>query len=173
MPFKINISDKGRTFKLDLDTEVLIGKKIGEKIEGKEIKPELEGYELEITGTSDKAGFPGMKEIEGQGLKAVLLKKGFSMKTRPRKEGKGKKRRMLKGLRLRKNVRGNVISKDTIQINMKVVKDGKKKLEKIFPKIEKKEEAEKRAEEEKKPEQEEKPVEEKKEEKTKEETEQE
>ncbi len=56
MPFKIDISEKGRTFKLDLDTEVLVGRKIGDKIEGKELKQELEGYELEITGTSDKAG---------------------------------------------------------------------------------------------------------------------
>jgi small subunit ribosomal protein S6e len=126
MPFKININEKGKTFKLESDTEAIIGKKIGEKIEGKEIKPELEGYELEITGTSDKAGFPGMKQIEGTGLRKVLLKKGFGMKkSRPR------------GLRLKKTVRGNTISKNIIQINMNIVKTGVKKLEEIFPKPEK------------------------------------
>jgi len=131
MPFKLNISEKGKTFKLEVDTEFLIGKKIGDKIEGKEIKPELEGYELEITGTSDKAGFPGMKEVEGTGLKKILLTRGFGLKKIPRKEGK-KKRRTPKGLRLRKTVRGNTISRDIIQINMKIIKQGKKKLEEIF-----------------------------------------
>ena len=140
MVFKINISDKGKTSKIDLDTEALIGKKIGEKIEGKEIKSGLEGYEFEITGTSDKAGFPGKKDIEGTALRKVLLTKGWGMKKRPRKEGKKKKRRMIKGLRLKKTVRGNTISKDTIQINMTVIKEGTKKLEEIFPKTEKAEE---------------------------------
>jgi len=149
MPFKINISEKGKTFKLETDTESLIGKKIGEKIEGEEIKPELAGYELEITGTSDKAGFPGFKEVEGSGLKRVLLTKGWGLKTRPKKEGKGRKRRMPKGLRLRKTVRGNVISRDTVQVNMRVTKQGNKKLEEIFPKSEKKEETEEKKEEEK------------------------
>lgn len=137
MPFKINISDKGKTFKLEVETEFLVGKKIGEKIEGKELKKELENYEFEITGTSDKAGFPGKKDVEGTALKRVLLKKGFGMKTRPRKEGKGKKRRLQKGLRLKKTVRGNTISRDTVQINIKVIKSGNKKLEEIFPKTEK------------------------------------
>jgi len=145
MPFKINISEKGKTFKLDIDAEVLVGRKIGDKIEGKELKPELEGYELEITGTSDKAGFPGMKEVEGTALKKVLLKKGWGMKSRPRKEGKGKKRKMIKGLRLRKTVRGNTISRDTTQINMKVIKSGAKKLEEIFLKTEKAEQTEQSA----------------------------
>ena len=153
MPFKINISDKGKTFKLEVDTEFLVGKKIGERIEGKEIKPELQDYELEITGTSDKAGFPGKKDVEGTGLKKVLLKKGWGMKTRPRKEGKKAKRRMVKGLRLKKSVRGNTITKDIIQINLKVVKSGTKKLEEMFPKAgtgeeptEKKEKAEEKKE---------------------------
>lgn len=141
MPFKINISEKGKTFKLETDTEFLVGKKIGDKVEGREIKKELENCELEITGTSDKAGFPGKKDVEGTALKGVLLKKGFSMKTRPRKEGKGKKRRLLKGLRLKKTVRGNTISRDTIQINMRVLKSGEKKLEEIFPKEKKVEES--------------------------------
>ncbi len=132
MPFKINISHKGKTFKLETENESLIGRKIGEKLDGKELKTELEGYELEITGTSDKAGFPGMKEIEGSGLKRVLLTKGFGMKKKPRKEGKKGKTRMPKGLRLKKTVRGNTISKDTIQINTKVIKIGNKKLEEIF-----------------------------------------
>jgi len=131
--FKINISNKEKTFKIETDTEALIGRKIGEKIEGKELKKELEGYELEITGTSDIAGFPGSKKIEGSNLKKVLLKKGFGMRKKPRREGKRGSKRLPKGLRLKKSLRGNTISKDTIQINTKVIKSGLKNLEEIFP----------------------------------------
>jgi len=129
MAFKINISDKGKTFKLEGDIESLVGKKIGDKIPGKDIKPDLEGYELEITGTSDKAGFPGSGKIEGSGLKKELLTKGFGMWTKKPK-----------GLRRKKTLRGKVISKDIIQINTKVVKAGGKKLEEVFPKAEEKKE---------------------------------
>jgi ribosomal protein S6E (S10) len=132
MPFKINISSKEKTFKLEADNESLIGMKIGEKLDGKELKKELEGYELEITGTSDIAGFPGFKEVEGSGLKRVLLTYGKGMHKKPRREGK-KPTSSPKGLRLKKSVRGNTISKSTIQINIKVLKSGSKKLEEIFP----------------------------------------
>jgi len=37
------------------------------------------------------------------------------------------------GVRLRKTVRGKVISEKVVQINMKVLKHGKKKLEEVFP----------------------------------------
>ena len=123
MPFKINIGKKdGKTFKLEADTESIVGKKLGEKIEGSDLKPELAGYDLEICGMSDKAGFPSLKEVEGQGLKRLLLTKGKAMRTsRP------------KGLRLKKTIRGNTISKDIVQINLKVLKEGSKKLEEIFP----------------------------------------
>ena len=53
MAFKINVSEKGKTIKLESENENLIGKKIGEQIPGKDISEELNGYELEITGTSD------------------------------------------------------------------------------------------------------------------------
>ena len=37
-----------------------------------------------------------------------------------------------KGYRERKTVRGNTIAEDIIQINLKVIKEGEKKLEEIF-----------------------------------------
>ena len=132
MAFKINLGHKEKTFKLEVDSENLIGKKIGDKLEGKEIKQDLDGYELEITGTSDKAGFPGLKQIDSFQLKRVLLGYGKGMHKRPRRLGK-KPTSSHKGLRLKKTVRGNQISKDTIQINTKVLKVGHKKLEDIFP----------------------------------------
>ena len=135
MVFKINISDKsGKTYKLELESECLIGKELGSKIDGKEILPALEGYELEITGTSDKAVFTSLKSVEGVGLKKVLLSYEKAMKKRPRHEGKGKRStNKPKGLRLRKTVRGKVISSEIVQINMKIIKAGPKPITKVFP----------------------------------------
>ena len=134
MVFKINISEKsGKTYNVELESEGLVGKILHDKIQGREILPDLEGYELEITGASDKAGFTAMKEVEGIGLKKILLTKGKAMKKKPRKEGKKKRsKNMPKGLRLRRTVRGKVISTEIVQINMKVVKEGGKKLSQIF-----------------------------------------
>lgn len=123
MPFKINISTKdGKTYYLENDSEEFIGKSIKERINGEDINSDLNGYVFEITGVSDKAGFPAFENVEGIGLKRVLLKYGKGMKTaRPR------------GVRLRKTVRGKVISENIVQINLKIVKQGNKKLEEIFP----------------------------------------
>ncbi len=132
MVFKLNISEKGKAWKFELNSEVLVGKKLGDKINGKEISHDLEGCELEITGASDIAGFPHKADIEGPQLKRMLLTKGWGMHKKPRREGK-KKVQTSKGLRLRKSVRGNQISDKTIQINMKVLKAGKKHLHEIFP----------------------------------------
>ncbi len=123
MPFKINVSNKGKTIKFEeVENEELIDKSIGETIKGEEISRELEGYELEISGTSDKAGFPGSKDIEGAGLKRILLTKGKFMHNRR------------KGIRLRKTLRGKLISNATIQINTKVLKEGKIKFKDLSKK---------------------------------------
>ena len=136
MAYKFNISNKGKALKLELEAEDLIDRTIGETIKGNEISSDLEGYELEITGTSDKAGFPGKKDVQGPFLKRVLLDYGFGMWKRPKKEGK-RPAKSPPGLRMRKTVRGNAISPDTVQINMKVVKEGKKKFEEFLKKEEK------------------------------------
>jgi small subunit ribosomal protein S6e len=135
MAFKINISDKsGKTYKFELESEELVGKELNEKLNGKEILPALEGYELEITGTSDNAGFTSSKDVEGVGLKRVLLTYGKAMHKRSKREGKRKRSNPSpKGLRLRKTVRGKVISAAIVQINMKVIKAGSKPLKDIFP----------------------------------------
>ena len=135
MAFKINISEKtGKTFHLELESEGLAGKQLHDKIDGKEILPDLACYEFEITGASDKAGFTAVKEVEGIGLKKVLLSYEKGMKNKPRKEGKKKSsKNKPKGLRLRKTVRGKVISDAISQINLKVLKQGAKKLAEVFP----------------------------------------
>jgi len=134
MAFKINLNEKsGKTYKLEVSAPGLIDRELGDKIDGKEIKNELEGYEFEITGASDKAGFPLFKEVQGQGLKKVLLGYGKGMHKKPKREGKKPaKDTKPKGLRLRKTVRGKVISEAVVQINLKIVKEGKKPLSEIF-----------------------------------------
>lgn len=149
MVFKINISEKsGKTFKLESESESLIGKELYDKISGDDISGDLHGYEFEIRGFSDKAGFPAMKEIEGIGLSKMLLGYGKGMRRRPKKEGKIKRSDIKpKGLRLRKTVRGKIISEDIVQINLKLIKEGNKKLSEIFPDQNKAPEVEKPKEE--------------------------
>src|SRR3990167_2665825 len=98
MAIKLNISDKGKAWKLELSDESIFGKSIGDNFSGSEFGNDFEGYEFEITGGSDNAGFPLSKNVEGITLKKVLLTKGWGMRDNR------------KGLRKRKTVRGKVIS---------------------------------------------------------------
>lgn len=127
MPFKINIAHKGKTYKVESDDEILIGKKIGEQMPGSELQPALHGYTLIISGTSDIAGIAGMKGLDGLGYHRRLLTYGKGMKDR-----RG-------GMRLRKTLRGEEISPKTIQINMIVAKEGDTKFSELVKKEEKKE----------------------------------
>jgi len=127
MAFKIQISEKGKTYSFSTEDESLVGKKLGEEIKGEEVKPELAGYTLKLTGASDKSGFPSLEQVEGTGKKRILLNRGKGQRA------KGK------GLILRKTIRGNTISTEMVQINLNVIKKGHKPLEELFPKAEKKE----------------------------------
>jgi len=133
--FKLNLSEKsGKTYKLETESEALIDKELHEKIEGKDISKDLEGYEFEITGASDGSGFTAMEDVPGIALKKVLLNYGKGMHKRSKKEGKKKRSNPRpKGLRLRKTVRGRAISSAIVQINLKIIKQGSKKLSEIFP----------------------------------------
>ena len=154
MTFKLNISEKGKTHKLESESSVFLGKKIGESVLGKEIDSKLEGFELKITGASSKEGFPLVEGVEGVGLKRVLLKKG-----------KGMRNKKPKGLRLRKTVHAHLIDKNTVQINLSVSKTGAKPLDEVFGT---KESKETEKSEDKKMEEEQKQEEQKEEEKTEE-----
>jgi len=132
MPQKLNISENGKAWKLELEAEAMFGKNIGEKISGKEISENLEGYELKITGGTDSSGFAHKVGVEGPERKKLLLTKGWGMHQRPRREGK-KKTPNTGGLRMRKTVRGQQLSEKTAQINLTVEKVGSKKLSEIFP----------------------------------------
>lgn len=129
MEFKVVISDPktGRAYQKVIsgaNANRLIGKQVGDVINGTlvELPPD---YELQITGGSDKDGFPIRPDIPGTVRKKILLSGGVGY--RPKR----------KGMRKRKTVRGRVISRDIIQINTKVVKHGKIPLEEYFKEKEK------------------------------------
>ncbi|MEM4263593.1 MAG: 30S ribosomal protein S6e [Candidatus Woesearchaeota archaeon] len=126
--FKIVIGTKeGKCFQREIaepDSKNLIGKKIGDTIKGELFG--LTGYEFEITGGTDNAGFPMRKDIPGPGRKKILAVEGVGLK------------KIAKGIRVRKTVCGNTIHAKTAQINLKVIKEGKEKL--APPEEEKKEE---------------------------------
>ena len=140
----------GKTYQKELtetQEKALYGSKIGDIIKGDVAG--LPGYELQITGGSDKQGFPMRKDLHGTARKKILLSGGPGF--HPTKKGE----------RQRKSVRGNTISEEIAQVNTKVIKEGKDTLEKLFGKEESKEEGKKESE---KPKEEEKPKEAKKEE---------
>ena len=116
--FKVVVSTKdGKSLQKEVaggNAESLMRKRIGESVDGSIVG--CPGYELEITGGSDKAGFPMRKDIDGAGRKRILLVKGVGAK------------RKRKGQRQRKTVRGNTISQKTNQVNLKVLTYGKTKL---------------------------------------------
>jgi small subunit ribosomal protein S6e len=133
MVFKLNVAKDGKTYKVDCENEELTNFSIGEKIDGSLISSDLAGFELEITGTSDKAGFCGLKTIQGPMLHKKLLSYETGMHKRPKREGKKQRtNKSPKGLRLRKTVRGREISLDTVQINTKVLKEGKTGFSSLF-----------------------------------------
>lgn len=132
MVFKLNISDKGKAWKVESSSETIIGKRIGEEIDGSELSESLSGYTLRITGGTDSSGFPHKPGLQGSEMKRIILSKGWGMHKVPRRQGK-KPRQTFDGLRLRKTVRGQQISEKTIQINLAVVKHGSKSLHETFP----------------------------------------
>ncbi|AKG92539.1 Ribosomal protein S6E {S10} [Geoglobus ahangari] len=124
MEFKVVISDPstGRAYQKVVsgaNANKLIGKEVGDVINGTivELPPD---YELQITGGSDKDGFPIRPDIPGPVRKRILLSGGVGY--RPKE----------KGIRKKKMVRGRVITRDIVQINMKVVKHGKVPLGEYF-----------------------------------------
>ncbi len=103
----------------------LIGKKIGDTIDG--IFVGLPGYKLTITGGSDKDGFPLRKDLPGPRRKKLLVSKSIGFRSKK------------SGLRMKKNFRGNTISPDSVQVNLKVSQHGTKPVSELIKKEEKKE----------------------------------
>ena len=96
------------------DADELLKKKIGDTV----TVPGWSGYEFEVTGGSDKCGFPMRKGIQ-QARKMIFAAGegvGFS--------GKNRNNKRQKGLAAKKTVCGEMVNSITHQINLKVLKQG-------------------------------------------------
>jgi len=114
--FKIIISDPetGTSKTVELEEKratPLIGRRMGESIDGSIV--DLPGHKVQITGGSDKDGFPIRPNVHGGVRRKVVLSGGVGFN--PQYEG----------ARRRKTVRGNVITDEIVQINMKIVEKPK------------------------------------------------
>lgn len=121
--FVVSNPETRKSYNLEMDQDKvlgLLGKRIGEKFNGDILG--LSGYELQITGGTDKDGFPMNPSVHGSVRRKIVISgpPGFHPK--------------LKGQRRRKTVRGNTLSKDIVQVNCKIVKVGKKAIGDILGK---------------------------------------
>ena len=115
--FKVVVNDPkdGKSYSVAVSghhANSLIGKKIRDEVDG--IFVSLPGYKLQITGGTDKDGFPMRQDIPGTSRRRLLLSKGLGY--HPSENGK----------RQKKSVRGSVINPETVQVNMMVTKPGAK-----------------------------------------------
>jgi small subunit ribosomal protein S6e len=120
MEIKIVINDPktGKSFNKSLDSEKadqLFGKKINEEFDLSFVG--LDGYTGIITGGSYMTGMPMSKDLDGSGLRKVLIGKGLGNK---------------QDIRRRKSIAGNTVGQFTSQINIKISKYGEKSLEQLF-----------------------------------------
>ncbi|MEM3712142.1 MAG: S6e family ribosomal protein [Thermoproteota archaeon] len=109
--FKVCIADpktgKTESVKLEGSNAIpLLGLKIGSIIDGSLVGKS--GVKLMITGGSDKSGIPMVASVQGGVKKYILMNK---------KTPAGE-------TRVKMLVRGNQISEDIYQVNMKVVTEG-------------------------------------------------
>ncbi|MDH7478177.1 MAG: 30S ribosomal protein S6e [Candidatus Bathyarchaeota archaeon] len=129
--FKVIVSDPetGTSKAIELEETralPLIGKKIGDIVDGSIV--DLLGHKLQIMGGSDKDGFPMRPNVHGGVRRKVILSGGVGFN--PKSEGG----------RRRKTIRGNTITDEIVQVNMKIVEKPKKPKEKKKTKEEKEKE---------------------------------
>jgi len=115
--FKVIVSDpkggKSKVVELEGARAVpLIGRKLGETVDGSVVG--MSGKKLQVTGGSDKDGFPMRHNIHGGVRVSVIVSKSVGF--HPQREGE----------RQRKTLRGNVITEDIVQVNAKVVEKVKR-----------------------------------------------
>ena len=128
----INDAKTGKSYSKALsetESENFLNLKIKDKVKGEHFG--FHGYEFEITGGTDKAGFPMRYDLEGVGRKKALLSSGPCVHIKE------------KGMRVRKTIRGNTIADYTSQVNLKVLTYGNDAVAKLLGKEEKVEEAKK------------------------------
>lgn len=106
--FKLTVSDiKGKSVTKELkdsDANPLLGLQMGNETDAAIVG--LKG-KLKITGGSDKSGVPMRSDIHGAARKRVLITKGVGLQD------------VETGQRIRKLMRGNIISEEIYQVNCK------------------------------------------------------
>ena len=106
--FKLTISDiKGKSVSKELkdsDATPLLGLQLGNETDATIVG--LNG-KLKLTGGSDKSGVPMRNDIHGAARKYVLLSKGVGLQSAEI------------GQRVRKLMRGNMVSEEIYQVNCK------------------------------------------------------
>jgi small subunit ribosomal protein S6e len=130
MDFRVVISDSnsGKAYQTELKDPgagKFLGRRIGDKVDGDILG--LPGYSVQITGGSDREGFPMRADLPGTRRRKILVAGGTGY--HPDAEGKRK----------RKSIHGKEISADIGQINVKVVEAGSKPLEELLGKAPKEE----------------------------------
>src|SRR5665647_106952 len=110
--FKIIVSDPqaGTSKVVELEearAAPFIGRRLGETLDGSAV--DLPAHTVQILGGSDKDGVPMRGNVHGGVRRRVVLSGGAGFS--PKKKGE----------RRRKTVRGNVITDEIAQINMKIV----------------------------------------------------
>jgi len=125
--FKVIVSDPedGKSSVVELEESraaPFVGRKIGETVDGTVLG--LSGHKVVITGGSDKSGFPMRPDVHGGIKKKILLGRGVGFKPSQ------------KSIRRRKTIRGNIITDDIAQINVRIAEKPAKKPKKTEEKSE-------------------------------------
>lgn len=108
--FKVVISDgAGKSISQELKDKAanpLLGLKIGDVIDSN-----IAGIngKMQITGGSDKSGTPMRPDLHGGVKKYILLAQGVGMRNRT------------PGIRIRKLIRGNMVTEEIYQLNSKLL----------------------------------------------------
>jgi len=116
--FVISVPKENKSVQIEKDAPTIVGMRIGSKFDGSITG--LTGYTLQVTGGSDKEGFPMRKDLQGTARKKILAVNSTGCR--------GK----IKGMKSRKSVRGNTISQEMVQINVKVIEKGAKSVEELL-----------------------------------------
>ncbi|MFH1721895.1 MAG: 30S ribosomal protein S6e [Candidatus Altiarchaeota archaeon] len=122
MEYKVVIGDPstGKSYQREIKEDKakrLVNKSIGEEFEGELVG--LTGYTLQVTGGADKTGTPMKKGIPGSNRSHILSGEGTGC--HPKRKN-----------RIRKLIAGERISEETIQVNTKITKAGRKNLEALL-----------------------------------------
>jgi small subunit ribosomal protein S6e len=118
--FKVIVSDPqaGTSKVVELEearAAPFIGRRLGETLDGSAV--DLPAHTVQILGGSDKDGVPMIGNVHGGVRRKVVLSNGTGFSAKK------------KGERRRKTVRGNIITDEIVQINMKIVERPAKPVE--------------------------------------------